>query len=351
MIEYFIHGQYKNLDIEHIRMDFSTRIEEIGKFSFRKVRELFRIIAKVYGAALFGNIDYLYYPPAGPNKIPMLRDIAVLLSCRWLFKGTIFHFHAGGISTLYPQLPWVLRYFYRLAYFKPVLSIITSPFNPRDDQFIQSLRAVEIPYGVPDHGRKFIVRHNSSRRILYVSALFRSKGILDLLAAACLLRNAGTDFRIDVLGGFESNEFQVECHSFLVSNRLQDIVLFHGVRTGQEKWEYYEKADIFCFPSYYESETFGIVLLEAMQFGLPSVATRWRGIQSIVQEGKTGFLVAPRSPDELADKLALLLTDDSLREDMGQRARERYELKYGLHNWLARMESAIISLNAEAERS
>lgn len=346
MINYLVHAKYKNIEIEHIRMDFSAAIEDIGQFSFRKLLELFRLIAQVYRAALFKKVDYLYYPPAGPNRIPMLRDITFLVSCRWLFKRTIFHFHAGGISTLYSQLPRILQYFYRLAYFKPDLSIIPSTFNPRDDQFFQSHRSVEIPYGIPDHPHKRLVRDNAPLRILYVSALFKSKGILDLLSAASLLRLAGDDFRVDVIGGFESREFENECLLFLSKYRLQDCVFFHGVKTGGEKWKYYDNADIFCFPSYYESESFGIVLLEAMQYGLPSVATRWRGIQSIVQHNKTGFLVTPQSPEELADKLALLLKEDELRRDMGLQARERFEHEYGLQTWIERMELAISQLDS-----
>lgn len=351
MIDHLVHEKYKDLEMHHIRMNFSSQIEDIGKLSIAKVVKVLALIVRVYSVALFKNIDYLYYPPAGPKRIPMLRDVAILVSCRWLFKGTIFHFHAGGISLLYPQLPRVLQFFYRLAYFKPDLSIITGCFSPRDDQFLQSLRSVEIPNCVPDQRRRSVVRDSNCPRILYVSALFRSKGILDLLTAACLIRGAGNNFRIDVLGGFESEEFHNECLLFTVKNGLQDNVFFHGVQTGDTKWEYYDMADIFCFPSYYESETFPLVLLEAMQFGLPSVSTRWRGTQSIVQEDITGFFVSPRSPDELADKLVLLLEDENLRKSMGQHARERYELKFCLQNWLDQMELAITSLSAKAERS
>jgi hypothetical protein len=160
MIDHLVHAKYKDIEIQHIRMEFSTQIEDIGKISTQKVVKMFTLIARVYRAAWCGNIDYLYYPPAGPNKIPMLRDIAILLGCRWLLKKTIFHFHAGGISTLYAGLPRILRYFYRRAYFRPDLSIITSSFCLRDDQFLQSLRSVEIANGTPDQGRNDVVRNN-----------------------------------------------------------------------------------------------------------------------------------------------------------------------------------------------
>ena len=347
MIEHLVQGTFTHLHIEFIRLDYSATIGEIGQFSLRKVLQLLKLIVKVYRAALFGNFDYLYYPPAGPNKNPVLRDIAFLLSCRWLFKRTIFHFHASGISTLYPELSRPLRYLFRRAYFRPDLSIFLSTFNPRDDLFIHSLRSVEIPYGIPDHGRRSIVRQHSCPRILYVSALFRSKGILDLLAAASVLQRAGSDFRIDVVGGFESCEFEAECLAFLVNNALQDRIRFHGVRTGKQKWDYYEAADIFFFPSYYKSESFGIVLLEAMQFGLPLVATRWRGIQSIVREDDTGFLVPRAAPMRWPTSwrgCCMIMRC----EERWQRARQRYETEYRLETWIERLERSITSLDPGA---
>jgi len=70
----------------------------------------------------------------------------------------------------------------------------------------------------------------------------------------------------------------------------------------------------FCFPTFFESETFGVVLLEAMQFSLPIVATRWRGIPSIITDGDNGFLVDPKDPIGLSEKLETLLRDPAMRD-------------------------------------
>jgi glycosyltransferase involved in cell wall biosynthesis len=51
---------------------------------------------------------------------------------------------------------------------------------------------------------------------------------------------------------------------------------------------------VFCFPSFFNSEAFPVVLLEALACGLPIVSTRWRGIPSIVDDGECGLLVEPR---------------------------------------------------------
>jgi glycosyltransferase involved in cell wall biosynthesis len=112
------------------------------------------------------------------------------------------------------------------------------------------------------------------------------------------------------------------------------------VLSGDAKFETFSRSDIFCFPSHYDAETFGLVLLEAMSFGLPVVATRWRGISSIVREGQTGFLTPIKDSVALADKLEALLLDPELRRSMGAKGREVFERDFTLeicHGNLIRM--------------
>jgi glycosyltransferase involved in cell wall biosynthesis len=97
---------------------------------------------------------------------------------------------------------------------------------------------------------------------------------------------------------------------------------------GTQRDDQYRAADVFCFPSFYEAEAFPLVLLEALQFSLPVVATEWRGIPAIVEDGVNGLLVPTRAPDRIADSLERLLRDRPLRETMGARGRGIYLEKF-----------------------
>lgn len=79
-------------------------------------------------------------------------------------------------------------------------------------------------------------------------------------------------------------------------------------------------------------------VLEAMSFQLPVVATRWRGIRSIVQHEKTGYLIDPHDTAALADVLERLATDASLRQAWSQAGREQYLALYTIEKHIARME-------------
>ncbi|HPB56869.1 MAG TPA: glycosyltransferase family 4 protein, partial [Candidatus Aminicenantes bacterium] len=100
----------------------------------------------------------------------------------------------------------------------------------------------------------------------------------------------------------------------------------------------FAQADIFCFPTYYPYETFGIVLVEAMRAGLPLVASRYSGIPEILAEGEGGFLVPPDSVEGLEGEIERLLLDPSLRESMGSFNRRRFESRYtmqaAVNGWL-----------------
>ncbi|XAR68847.1 hypothetical protein NMG60_11000233 [Bertholletia excelsa] len=102
--------------------------------------------------------------------------------------------------------------------------------------------------------------------------------------------------------------------------------VFTGMLGGEELSQAYASGDIFVMPS--ESETLGLVVLEAMSSGLPVVAARAGGIIDIIpkdQEGKTGFCFNAGSVDDCVSKLKPLLHDRELRETIGKAARAEME--------------------------
>ncbi len=97
--------------------------------------------------------------------------------------------------------------------------------------------------------------------------------------------------------------------------------------TGTVPWEtvadFYAAADIFVFPSL--SEGFGMVLAEAMSFGLPIITTTADAIPDLVKHGDNGLLVPPQDAGALATAIAQLASDVALQHRLGQSARKRAE--------------------------
>ncbi|MBW3632249.1 MAG: glycosyltransferase, partial [Chloroflexi bacterium] len=89
---------------------------------------------------------------------------------------------------------------------------------------------------------------------------------------------------------------------------------------------FYSAADVVAVPSRYES--FGLVAVEALACGTPVVASRVGGLRFTIEEGTTGFLVKPQSPEALATAIETIVSDESLRIGMSGASRpsvERYD--------------------------
>ena len=91
--------------------------------------------------------------------------------------------------------------------------------------------------------------------------------------------------------------------------RLGGRVRFVGDVADEALPDYYRAADALALPSIDRTEAFGLVLLEALACGTPVVASRLPGVRTLVDEGRTGFLVEPGDPFDLATRLAQCLRE------------------------------------------
>ena len=350
MIAVLLELRSERVRLFHVRMAFSEDMESVGKFALRKVWVLFTTILRIWWARFRHNTPVLYYPPSGPNKVPVLRDIILLCSTRWLFRKTVFHFHAGGVSSYAAQLPAPLRPLFRYAYGRPALAIRTAPQNPEDGRVLGARRDVVVPNGIPDmRGRveDRIARPGEPLVILFTGVLIPSKGVRDLLDAFALLCGQGIDARLELMGKWGDASFETECRERVVRQGLADRVSFLGVKQDLEKFRHFAACDIFCFPSYFEAESFGLVLVEAMQFAKPVVSTLWRGIPSVVADGVNGFLVPIRDPQAVAGKLRALAMDASLRRRMGEEGRRIFVRDFTLEAFHRSMERELVGISEE----
>jgi glycosyltransferase involved in cell wall biosynthesis len=105
-------------------------------------------------------------------------------------------------------------------------------------------------------------------------------------------------------------------------SRAPERILIRQHVSQLELSRYYAVADVFCLPSLYD--TFGVVIVEAMASGLPIVTTSHVGaVADLVRDGVNGRVVQPGDVTGLAQALAQLVSDDTLRKRMGECARER----------------------------
>jgi glycosyltransferase involved in cell wall biosynthesis len=350
-IESFVRGTYDELEITHVRMGFSSDMKDVGHFRVSKLFHLVGLVARILWARVTTKSEVLYYPPAGPDLVPVVRDIVVLLSTRWAFEQTVFHFHAGGLAEIYPRLPRLAQAAFRRAYFSPDLAITPSAIGTNDAPFVHARRQVVVANGVPElpsHLRPAPKPARDRPVVLFVGVLRESKGVLDLLRAAAVLKRRGLAFEVRLMGQFAPAEFEADVQSEIRALDLDGDVTLLGVRAGTEKDEAFSEADVFCYPTFFESETFGIVVVEAMRSALPVVVTAWRGVPGLVREGETGFVVPVHDINALADRLALLLTDSEMRARLGACGRQVFLEQFTEEKFRSGMETELARLSETA---
>ena len=141
--------------------------------------------------------------------------------------------------------------------------------------------------------------------ILFVGRIDPLKGIKNLLIAISYLKRRR--LRLVIIGGDEQSQPEVQKLKGLARElQIQDSVTFHGLVKQEILPYFYSAADLCVIPSYYES--FGMVALESLACGTPVVAAKVGCLESVIQQGQTGYVVMDNAPRRLAEKVALFLT-------------------------------------------
>lgn len=347
MIERLVRASFTKIEIIHVRMAFSDNFKSVGTLDISKLTHLFSLIGTIIYNRFRYGVKILYYPPAGPNRIPFFRDLIILGFTRFLFSKTIYHFRAAGISEFIREQPGFIQRIAKVIYGKPTGAIQLSALNPPDAKYFGATLSFIIKNGLEDSARKYLPIHRPSTdrvNLLYAGVINETKGILVLLEAAKLLKDRQLDFNLVCIGDYASHQFQSVVESRVDYYNLNDCVSFLGVRVGDAKWQEFIRADIFCFPTYFESESFGNVVVEAMMFELPVIATRWRGIPDIITENETGFLISTHNPQALADRIEYLVSNPDLRLEMGRGGRKRFVTEFLIQRHLSAMEKAFVQV-------
>jgi glycosyltransferase involved in cell wall biosynthesis len=157
--------------------------------------------------------------------------------------------------------------------------------------------------------------------VLAVARFYPRKRLQDLLAAAVPLRARIPDVQIRIVGDGPESPRLRRLHAEL---GLGESVVFLGEVSRVTLAVEYRRAHCFCLPTVQEG--FGLVFAEAMAAGLPVVAPRAAAVPEVVLDGRTGLLVAPRSPHALATALETVLTNETLRRELGEAARRHVEV-------------------------
>ena len=362
------------IECYHVDCRFSDGMADIGRVRLAKVFLLFRYCWQAIQCRLrFGVKDFLYVP-APPARSAIYRDWLVMAICRPFFPRLILYWQAAGLGEWLASgaRPWE-RWVTRTLLGRPALSVVLGEFCLGDAASLQSKKSVVVSNGIPDPCPNFTesmlpirlersaARASSARpfQVLFLSLCTREKGLFDALEAVALLNGrlaaaqSATRVQLTVAGKFWRPEEEREFAERLarpdlnggIADPARHAVRYAGFVGGADKARLLRDSDCLCFPTYYQAESFGIVLIEAMAFGLPVVTSRWRTIPELLPEGYPG-LVEPRSPGQIAGALEQLLS-----AGYDARLRARFLDRYIVEKTMERMRVALLGSREDLNRA
>jgi glycosyltransferase involved in cell wall biosynthesis len=318
----------------HWAFFFSRDLNTSRRASFGKIIQLTLCLWRLLRIRIGGPIDLLLYPAGGPHFVPVVRDICLLPFVRLASKRLVVQFHAAGIAEKLRK-PGLNHRVLALVTRQADAAIIMSDYNRVDPESLGIRKIYTIPHRLKDEsaGSKNASAQRESN-LLYVGHLCPDKGTPALLTAFGKVLRDYPNLRLELVGEplvpYDWETLEMHARGLGIEAALD----LSGVLTGTEKWRAFERASLFIFPTIAPYESFGLVLVEAMMFGLPILATDWRGNRDVLGDSPGG-IVFP------ADAALAIRIEQAIREAVarrnewslwGAKNRQRFESHFQLNN-------------------
>jgi len=159
---------------------------------------------------------------------------------------------------------------------------------------------------------------SDSVNILCVGNIRRNKGQIYLLEA---FKDLPAHVKVTFVGMVKEDEYMDKLQRYIEDHDISNRVRFTGFLSDFDLFDEYSKADLFVSPTL--KEGFGQAVHEAMAHGLPVIASRVGALSEIVEDGKSGILVAPENSKALADAIRRIVGNVEYGNTLGKEARAR----------------------------
>ena len=284
-----------------------------------------------------GEFDLLhaFWPlPHGLLGLAAKRASGVPLVC------TFFGVELTWMEADLPFLGPVLR---RVVRGSDAVTVISTYTGERLRRLVPGAEAAVIPFGATVEPRGVspapAPRADGPFELLFVGRLVERKGVHVLLEALARLEPGWRVLLRVVGGGPEREPLERRAAELGVAERVR----FEGFVSREELQARFAGCDAFVLPAVVDAkgdtEGLGVVLLEAMSYGKPVIASAAGGIVDIVRDGRNGLLVPPGEPDALAGAVRTLLDAPGRAAEMGAAGREDVEAGFSWPVIVDRLES------------
>lgn len=329
----------EEFNCHYVNLLASKNVAESGNISLKKIFGFLFTFLKVFNS-LLRNPPHVCYLALSTTGAAFYKDLILIALLKIFRIKRIYHLHNKGVSRF--QHNFFNRVFYNFVFRNSEVIILSGKLYSDIQSFVPLSKVHICPNGIKDEITKH--RHSTNSNIsslidektqtskkivqvLFLSNLIESKGVFVLLEALASLMKKGVKFECVFIGG-EGDITASQFNEKVIELGLEDHISYQGKKFGIEKYNAFHEADIFVFPTF--EDCFPLVLIEGLYHSLPIVSTIEGGIEDIVDDEITGFLVPKKNVEKLAEKLELLILNSNLRLQMGNAGRKKYEQSFTL---------------------
>lgn len=317
-----------------INLATAGSLSDIGHVSLEKLLKYLLLLRYISHVVKEIRPELVYITPNAGGKA-FFKDFIVVQMLKSMGCKIIAHYHNKGVSAY--QSKWIYNFLYKRFFSNLKVILLAENLYKDIAKYVKREDVYICPNGIPSSCKEETEarRNNVIPHLLFLSNLLISKGVIVLLDALKILKEKEYTFVCQFIGGETAEINAVQFFEEVNKRELSDLVTYVGRKVREEKEAFFRQADIFVFPTYYE--TFGLVNLEAMEYKLPVISTNEGGIPDIVKDGENGLICEKQNPVSLADCIAKLLDDEELRVKMGSAGHEKFCREFTLDKFENRM--------------
>ena len=285
--------------VHHVDVRVSDDLSDLGSFRPQKLFRLSRSILKAWWLRLRHGPMVFYYVPAPVKRSAIYRDWIVMAMCRPFFPKIVFHWHAYGLGEWSAAGNSVSKTLTRFLLHNASLSIVTTTHNRRDAELLSPRRVEVVPNGIADPCPDFDASvlpararraYGATKRCLFLAHCTEEKGLFDALDAFAHARARAWNekkerLEMTVAGSFVREDERARFRERIAASNLRHddgscAVSVVGFLGPEEKDRAFREHDCLVFPSHWES--FGLTILEAASYGMPSVVSEHPNLTSLL---------------------------------------------------------------------
>lgn len=311
-------------DCLYINPSASKEIQDVGNINLHKILFIFKNIVSIAKTAIVQSPDLCYFTST-IGGWGIFRDILVVSILKILRKKIVLHLHNKGAKN-FSNKHKISRLAYHIIFKHTKVILLAEQLYDDISAFSSKKDIYYCPNGIPakitdNEVDSIRNKRQEKAHFLFLSHMLKNKGVWVLLEACKILKEQNKEFKCTFIGKW-SEISQESFNEYITKNDLKDYVTGVGAKYGDEKKKYFSEATAFIFPTLYE--TFGLVLLEAMEYSLPCIGSNEGGIPNIIQNGESGFIVEKNNAKELAKAMQYFVDNPQLSKKMGIKGRNRF---------------------------